>query len=124
MLRRVFNERVKCYINDRVKGTANVYCSPIYDLLNTAARFDLLQQVLEMSLGYSRQSTKAQWSKVVWQKGWELDDLYWRSAVIVHKSNDILRNTVGKSQYLTWWNLSDNSPQLQRMCETMASLPY
>ena len=57
-LRRVFNKRIKGYTNDRVKGIANVYCSPIYDLVNTAARFDLLQQVLEMFLGYSRQATK------------------------------------------------------------------
>ena len=40
----------------------------------------------------------------------------------MYKSNDLLRSTVGKSQYLTWWHLADNTPRLQRMCEVMARL--
>ena len=29
---------------------------------------------------------------------------------------------MGKSQYLTWWHISDNLPQTQGMCETMSRL--
>ena len=40
----------------------------------------------------------------------------------MHKGNDSLTETVGKSQYLTWWHISDNLPQTQGMCETMSRL--
>ena len=44
------------------------------------------------------------------------------SSTMDYNSNDLLRNTVGQSQYLTWWHLADNTPQLQKMCEIMARL--
>ena len=119
---KVFKERVRVYFHDRANCSINRYGSPIFDLLNTAARFGLLQRVCDMTLGAGGIFAKTQWSRTVWSKGWELDDLFWKSATMVYISNDLLRNTVGKAQYLTWWHLADNTPRLQKMCETMARL--
>ena len=119
---KVFKERVRSYFHDRANGSINMYGSPIFDLLNTAARFGLLQRVGDMTLGAGGGITKTQWSRTVWSKVWELDDLFWKSTTMVYKSNDLLRNTVGNAQYLTWWHLADNTPRLQKMCEIMARL--
>ena len=121
-IKAVFNERVRTFFMERVKCGANKWGSPIFELLNTASRFGLLQQVGDMAIGGARVVSKQQWARLIWQKGWILDDLFWKSTTMVYKSNDLLRLTVGKSQYLTWWHLADNTPRLQRMCETMARL--
>ena len=51
----VFNERVRCFFMDRVKGSVNNFGSPIFDLLNSAIRFGLLQQVGDIGArGYQK----------------------------------------------------------------------
>ena len=45
-LRIVFNERVMQYINSNELGRNNEYNSPIFEMLNVAARFGLLQNIL------------------------------------------------------------------------------
>ena len=78
MLRIVFNERVKQYINNNDLGRRNFHNSPIFEMLNVAARFGLLQQILEMTLGNAEVFSKPAWSKLVWERGWNLDDLCWK----------------------------------------------
>ena len=121
-LRIVFNERVKQYINNNDFGRSNIHNSPIFEMLNVAARFGLLQQTLEMTLGYAEVLSKPEWSKLVWERGWNLDDLFWKSTMMLHKRNDLLISTIGKTQYITWWHIADIAPQHQKMCETMARL--
>ena len=119
-LKQVFNDRVRKYV--RGEGRENPQNSPIFEMLNTSVRFGLLNTILEMALGYTGIISKKRWSKIVWELAWRLDDLFWKSSIFLHGKNDILVNTIGKAQYLTWWDLADNAPHLQGICETMARL--
>ena len=121
-LKLIFTERVRHYVTNNNHGKENPHGSPVYEILNTAAKFGLLRNIIEMTLGYSGCIPKRTWSRIVWQKDWELDDMYWRSTKMVHKKTDILTQAMGKSQYLTWWNIADHKPHLQKMCETIARL--
>ena len=106
----------------RNEGMVNSHSSPIFEMLETCVRFNLLEKVLEMTFGYVNVIGKKVWSRMVWDKAWILDDAYWKSTGILHEQNDMLLKTVGKPQYLTWWHLADNIPHLQGMCESMARL--
>ena len=118
----IFVERVKAYLNNRERGIANTYNSPIFELLNTSERFGLLQNVLKMIANQTPCIPKKKWSTMVWNRAWCLDDMYWNSVNTIRSKCDILRMTIGKTQYLTWWFMADNLPQLQGTCETMARL--
>ena len=105
--------------------TAEEVMTPIglfFNMLNTCIRFDLLETVLEVDLGYTQVVHKNAWSKDLWERAWRFDDIHWKSTTILHETNDLLINTVGKSQYLTWWYIADNTPHLQAVCEVMARL--
>ena len=110
------------YIYNRKQGQENVFHSPIYDLPNTSNRFGLLHNILEMVAEHVPCSAKKSWSRLVWQRAWALDDVYWDSTMLLFSRTDLLRKSLGKSQYLTWWFLADNLPHLQGTCETMARL--
>ena len=75
-----------------------------------------------MALGNSNVMGKKVWSKKVWDRAWALDDAYRLSTCTVFRNNDLLSNTIGKSQYLNWWWLADNLPSYQGLSETMAKL--
>ena len=42
--------------------------------------------------------------------------------MMIRQRNDLLSNTVGNTQYLTWWHIADLVPQHQKMCETVARI--
>ena len=57
----MFIARVMDYVNNSNKrGDAN---SPVFNMLNTCVRFDLLETVLEMALGFSHVVHKWTWPK-------------------------------------------------------------
>ena len=118
----IFHARVRDYVRQSNENVVNVQGSPIFEMLETCIRFDLLEKVLEMTFGYTNVISKKAWSGMVWEKAWKLDDAYWKSTSILHEQNDMLLKTIGKPQYLTWWHLADNIPYLQGMCENMARL--
>ena len=118
----VLKARLMVYLNDVDAGRRNVYGSPIFDLFNTSYKFGLLDEVIGMITGSITICPKKAWSKKVWSKAWALNDMYWHTTSVIFNENDLLYRTVGKSQYLTWWTISDKWPHLVRMCETMAKI--
>ena len=62
------------------------------------------------------------WSKIIWGKGWELDDLYWRGVNTMNKDNDLLAGTMEGTRYMVWWQLSDVDPKMIRICECIAKI--
>ena len=120
--KQVFVSRVRDYVINRNAINNNPHCSPVFDMLDTSVRFDLLEPILEMVLGDAQVTHKKAWSKLVWEKAWSLDDAFWKSTRFVYSKNDLLCKTVGNAHYLTWWHIADNAPYLQGMCETMARL--
>ena len=91
-------------------------------MLEVSIRFDLLENILEMTFGHAQLTSKKTWSKLVWDRARNLDDIYWRSTTVLHGKLDILVATISVPHYLTWWYIADNAPVWQAMCEIMARL--
>ena len=119
---KVFKARVIDYIKNRECGEENKYDSPLFDLLNTSRGLGLLDRVLGILGGATNPGGKGAWAKTVWEKAWLLDDAYWQSLCLVHRSNDVLFCTIPKTKYLIWWQLADGNRLMQRTSETMAKL--
>ena len=118
----VLKTRLGVYLNDREAGKLNTHNSPMFDLFNTCRRFGVLNEVSGMINGTTNVVPKFTWSKRVWDRAWALDEAYWRSTSMICSENDLLFRTVGKSQYLTWWYISDKWPHLIRMCEILSKI--
>ena len=43
--------------------------------------------------------SKKKWSEIVWKKGWEFDDNYWRAVNTMNKDNDLVSCPV----LVTWY---------------------
>ena len=71
-LKLIFVARVKDYVNSSNRLTENN--SLIYNMLNACIRFNILETVLEMALGYAQVPHKKVWSKRVWERARKLDD--------------------------------------------------
>ena len=114
--------KLRGFTNDRDIGLLNPHLSPLVDILNECARLGLLHLIVEMVSGVRAIMSKPQWTRLVWQQAWTLEDAYWRSANLILKENDLLVNTLSSPGYLSWWHLSDTVYGLMRMCENMAKL--
>ena len=108
--KQVFMSRVRDYVIGRNVLNGNPHCSPIFEMLDTSVRFDLLHSTLEMDLGNAQIVQKKAWSNLVWDKAWRLDDAFWKSTSLAYENNDLLFKTVGNTHYLTWWHIADNAP--------------
>ena len=51
--------------------------SVVYNLLNTAALFNLCDDVKHM-VEHGHQYSKQVWKDKVWAQAWELEDVYWQ----------------------------------------------
>ena len=122
IIKKVFINRVHAYINNRDLSATNQYNSPTFNMLNTASKFGILSNVCDMVTGKSAIMSKKCWSKMVWDRAWMIDDLYWESTRILHRNNELLHVTLMQSRYLGWWELSDKAPHLLKMCENMARM--
>ena len=103
----------KCFINsfnsfksDVVKGTANVFRSPVYEMCKTCTQFGLLNTVEGIIVGNHPIPSKRKWAELVWGKGWELDDNYWRAVNTMNKENELLNSIMEGARYLVWWQLA------------------
>ena len=122
VIRRVFLERFTFYINNMKQCRENKSRSPTFDLLNSATRFGVLSQLCDIVTGRMLPYSKKAWSNIIWNKAWQIDDLFWESTRILHKNNEVLHCAMSRSRYLSWWELSDKFPHLIRICENMAKL--
>ena len=65
--------------------------SSLYDIFIECARFDLLSSVCDMGFDNKPVVSKQQWSRLVWQQAWSIEDAsYWGSVNTIMKSNDLL----------------------------------
>ena len=121
-IKMVLMERVTKFLNDLRAGDLNIYGSPTFDLLKVCIKFGVLEEVVNMLMGNTAIVPKTTWSKKVWDRAWVLDDAFWQTSFIMNRDNELLYETVGRSQYLTWWAVSDKWPNTIRMCETLAKI--
>ena len=122
VINKVFSLRLKKFCEDKEKCRKNRHNSPVFDLLETAMIFGVLGTVQAMTEGNSRIMSKKIWSKLIWDRAWDLDNANWHARNLVFKENDLLTKTIGDARYLTWWAISDTDYRLVRMCETMSRI--
>ena len=67
--------------------------------------------------------SKKKWSDLVWGKGWQLDDNYWRSVNTMNKGNALLASTMEGTWYMVWWQMSDAETSMIKECECIAKNP-
>ena len=108
ILRRVLIERVKDF-NDNM-DIENMYSSPTYDILKDAKKLGVFNMICDICINGKTAMAKSVWSKCLWGKAWQLEDIYLSSTSMLHKDNDLLVKTVAKARYLSWWQLSDKYP--------------
>ena len=74
--------------------------------------------MVERNLMYS----KSTWKKMVWSKGWRLEDIYWSIERQLRQSLDLLSNVNVGVRYITWWKIADKFPELKKKCEIMSKI--
>ena len=122
IIRRVFIDRVAHFRNIGINCDVNPLNSPTLDMLISAKRFGLLSIIFDMCTGNLPIAQKNRWSRLVWDKAWEIEDLFWSSTTIIHKDNDLLVKALTETKYLSWWAMSDNQPHMISVCKTMVKL--
>ena len=119
--KRIFCERAAVYFLNVEAASINRERSAVFDLLNVSHTFDLLDKVRNM-VDRDHRYSKLAWKDMVWRRGWELEDAYWRIEERLHKSMDLLSNVCPSSRYLNWWAISDKYPQYTKKCEILCKL--
>ena len=117
----IFIECAKRYFDNMEICSLNLCRSTVYDLLNTASTFGIINDVRDMvyrNLEWSR----AHWRTKLWKRAWELEDVFWCLKSRCHKSLDLLSQICTTTRYAIWWQIADKSPLLMRECETMIKL--
>ena len=117
-----FKSRLDEFINDRIGCQSNLNRSPMFDMFNECARFDVLALLQDLAMCVVPLMSKPGWSKLVWQRAWTIEDAFWASTNLIMRENDLLVGTMSKTNYLAWWQLSDRHPEYMRSCEIMARL--
>ena len=119
--RQIFCERARMYFNDEIVGQENRYDSSVFDLLNVCSTFGMLIYVRNM-IDRNHIYPKHIWKGMIWKRGWELEDVYWRIEKQLHRSLDLLCGVSTSTRYLPWWTISDKYPGCVRDCEILVKL--
>ena len=122
VLSEFFKTRLEELINDRIRCQSNLNRSPMFDMFNECARFDVLALLQDMAMGVVPLMSKPGWSKLVWQRALIIEDAFWASTNLIMRENDLLVGTMSKTNDLAWWELSDRHPEYMRSCKIMARL--
>ena len=95
--------------------------SIVDDLLQVVDIFNMRVNVRNMILrGYTY--PKSIWKRMVWERGWSLDDTFWSLEARLHKELDLLVRVCPDARYLSWWNLLNRYPEMIYISETMARI--
>ena len=117
--KRIFIERANNSFDDENNALLSEEWSIVDDLLKVAAIFKLNNEVRNMTTR-GHVYPKSVWKKMVWDRGWSLEDTHWCLEARLHRELDLLIRIYPKPRYLTWWSLSNKYPGTIRMCEVMA----
>ena len=61
-------------------------------------------------------------TKIVWDRGWSLEDTYWSLEARLYRDLDLLVRVCSGPKYLKWWALSNKYPHMIRICEKVSKL--
>ena len=93
--------------------------SVVSNLLHVADIFNLSNEVRNMVL-YGHVFPKEVWMRMVWERGWALEDTFWSLEARLHKDLDLIIRVCSRPNYLSWWALSNKFPEMMHICENMA----
>ena len=119
--RSIFIQRAKKYFENIEMCSLNMHRSPVYDMLNTATTFGILDDIENMvyrGLIWS----KAHWRDKLWKRAWQLEDVYWCIKARCHKSLELLSEVCIDTRYVVWWQIADKFPHLMRDCEALVKI--
>ena len=121
IVKQVFVKRAKLFHeNEGLRINQNK--SPTFSILNCAIKAGVYNILHDITIDNTPAVSKCAWSKLIWSKAWEIEDLFWKSTEFLNKNNDLLYKSISSTRYLPWWELSDKFPWLMKNCETMARL--
>ena len=119
--KRVFKQRFLQYESDPIKGRANEYNSPIFDMIRISEIFGVTNDIRCMLDG-TKFYNKAQWREKIWQCAWDIEDQDWDYRTMFFRSTLNLRKTMESVHLLIWWQLADQCPDMMYQCESMVKL--
>ena len=122
VIRKIFELRLKVFYDNVEVCRRNRYRSPIFNMLDVAIIFGVLNSIKEMTDGLIPIASKKAWSTLIWDRAWKLEDANWHSTNTILKENDLMCRIIGDTRYLTWWAISDLDYRLVRMCEDMSKI--
>ena len=120
VIRNFLINSVDSFLSNSEQCRINTYCSPVYDMCVTCEKFGILNTMTSIISGSIPIPSKKKWSELIWRKGWELDDNYWRAINTMNKENDLLSSTMSGFWYMVWWQLSDIATDMIKVCECIA----
>ena len=120
VIRVIFIERYRA-IKRHVCPDGNYAESIVFNLLDVVNIFKLNEEVDNM-VERDHLYQKSTWKKIVWDRAWSLEDMFWKVEYMLQKSLDLVSSINSSPRYLTWWALSDKYPEYMYMCETMSRL--
>ena len=115
----VFCSQMDDYLGSPDTRGQNIHGSVVFDLLNTASNFGVLDDVVSM-VRQGHYWPKDVWK--IWKRAWEMNECFWRVRIRCHHSLDLLAGVCGGSRYMSWWLVSDSDQSVMRDCETIVSL--
>ena len=116
-----FVERATRIFNDNNDPSPFEEWSIVADLLHVAEIFNLSDEIRNMVLR-GHQYAKGEWRKIVWNRGWSLEDTHWSLESRLYKDLNLFVSVCPSPRYLTWWSLSNKFPEMINVCENLAKL--
>ena len=114
-------QRTNKFLGNRAQSKLNINDSPMFEILNVAERLGLLDLCLNM-IQNGHVYSKPAWSKIVWEKAWQLEDEEFQICKTQLRQEKLLYQIIDKPYYLTWWVMSDVSRYYIEQYEIMARL--
>ena len=76
IIRKPFVNSFETFMQNKDFGRENPFRSPVYELCKACEKLGILNMISDILSGKQLFPSKAKWSKLVWGKGWELDNIY------------------------------------------------
>ena len=122
VVKRVFISMLEKFHIDTPLRKVRKRKSPMYDMFDLCHMYDLLEIVRKTISGAVPRMGKSSWKKLVWERAWGIEEVFWSSTVSLCKENNLLRETIKGVGYMVWWQLSDVDHSQMRICESMARI--
>ena len=99
------------YMRNKEECGMNACCSVVFDVLNVAEIFGVLEEVVNMARR-GHFWPKVMWKKKIWDRAWELDICFWKVHARCHRSLGLFSSICGGPGFLIWWQIANDDCSL------------